>query len=135
MKKANPWVAIPFLLQPTPHPMKPFIRVLLTLQAAMIAPGCTTLLVEKQAKPKLAHVQHCPSLYSLTRMEMAGLDWAFSSPGKPADNCLALYYPKADKDTLYQTSYSYLSPLMIMSLPADMVVDTLTMPVNLAVAD
>jgi len=115
--------------------MKLSLRLLLSLLAAGIASGCTTLLVEKQAKPKLAHAQQCPRLYSLTRMEMAGLDWAFSGPGKPADHCLALYYPKSDKDSLYQTSYSYLSPLMIMSLPADMVVDTLTMPVNLAVAD
>jgi uncharacterized protein YceK len=115
--------------------MKCLIRLLLPLLAEGLVSGCTTLLVEKQAKPKQAHAQQCPRLYSLTRMEMAGLDWAFSDPGKPADGCLALYYPNADKDPLYQTSYSYLSPLMIMSLPADMVVDTLTMPVNLAVAD
>ena len=97
--------------------------------------GCTTMMLEKQGKPKAEHASVCPVVYAMTRLDVAALDWAFAADPRPADPCLALYYPKAAQDTLYQTSTRYLSPLMMLSLPLDVVLDTLVLPISLSRAD
>ena len=106
------------------------IRLLLLLTLTLATAGCTTLMLEKQGKPKSATQtrQVCPSYYAMTRLDAAALDWAFSSQPVPADACLALYYPKAAKDSLYQNATLWMSPLIMLSLPFDIMVDTLTLP-------
>ena len=86
------------------------------------------MMIEKQGKPRSANTESCPKVFSLTRMDIATLDWAFSDDAKPADACLALYYPKAEQDTLYQSSTRAMSPLIILGMPASATVDTLALP-------
>lgn len=92
------------------------------------------MMVEKQGKPRSANTDSCPKVFSLTRMDIAALDWAFSDDPKPADACLAIYYPKAEQDTLYQSSTQVMSPLIMLGLPASVMVDTLVLPFS-ALAD
>ncbi len=115
--------------------MKGLHRIVLALSLAATEPGCTTLLIEKQGKPKSANTASCPRIYSLTRMDVAALDWVFSDDPRPADACLALSYPNAGKDTLYQTSTRAMSPLIMMGLPVSVMVDTLTLPFSALAAN
>ena len=88
----------------------------------------------KKGKPRSANTDSCPKVFSLTRMDIAALDWAFSDDPKPADACLAICYPKAEQDTLYQSSTRVMSPLIMLGLPASVMVDTLVLPFS-ALAD
>jgi uncharacterized protein YceK len=108
--------------------MKRMCRVLLLLLLGATATGCATMMVEKQGKPRSANTESCPKVFSLTRKDIAALDWAFSEDPKPADACLALYYPKAEQDTLYQSSIQAMSPLIMLGLPGSVMVDTLALP-------
>ncbi|MFM2007230.1 MAG: hypothetical protein RLZZ09_2885 [Pseudomonadota bacterium] len=92
------------------------------------------MMVEKQGKPRSANTESCPKVFSLTRKDIAALDWAFADDPKPADACLAIYYPKAEQDTLYQSSTRVMSPLIMLGLPASVLVDTLALPFS-ALAD
>jgi uncharacterized protein YceK len=93
------------------------------------------MMVQKQAKPQPDPQHVCPDVYPLTRMEMASLAWAFSDDPSPGDPCLARYYPKAAKDTFYASSNRYMTPLYILSLPVDAMVDTITLPFAAAFSD
>lgn len=90
--------------------------------------GCTSLLTQQQGKHWPGYYQDCPSVYMTTRMELSSLAWAFSDDKAPADSCLAHYYPKAGKDAFYSDVNKYLIPAFILSLPADVLVDTITLP-------
>jgi uncharacterized protein YceK len=114
--------------------MKRMCRVLLLLLLGATATGCATMMVEKQGKPRSANTESCPKVFSLTRKDIAALDWAFADDPKPADACLAIYYPKAEQDTLYQSSTRVMSPLIMLGLPASILVDTLALPFS-ALAD
>jgi uncharacterized protein YceK len=96
------------------------------------ASGCTKMMIEKQGKPKAEHAAVCPRAFGLTRLDSAALDWAFSESPKPDDPCLSLYYPKAAQDTLYQNSTRWMTPGILLGMPVDVVVDTLTLPLSLA---
>ena len=106
--------------------MKPILGLALSL--ALAGFGCTTVMVQKQAKPRADDHHMCPDVYPLTRMEIASLAWAFSDDLSPDDPCLARYYPKAAKDPFYASSNRYMMPLYILSLPVDVMVDTVTLP-------
>jgi len=98
----------------------------------LCANGCTKMMIEKQGKPKAEHAAVCPRAFGLTRLDSAALDWAFSESSKPDDPCLSLYYPKAAQDTLYQNSTRWMTPGILLGMPVDVVVDTLTLPLSLA---
>jgi len=104
------------------------LKLLLGLLLAAVTSGCATMMAEKQGKTRSADIGACQRIYSLTRMDIAALDWAFSDNPQPADACLARYYPKADQDTLYQSSTQVMSPLIMLGLPASMTVDTVALP-------
>jgi uncharacterized protein YceK len=104
--------------------MKRMCRVLLLLLLGATATGCA----------RSANTESCPKVFSLTRKDIAALDWAFADDPKPADACLAIYYPKAEQDTLYQSSTRVMSPLIMLGLPASILVDTLALPFS-ALAD
>lgn len=98
----------------------------------LCASGCTKMMIEKQGKAKAEHAAVCPRAFGLTRLDSAALDWAFSESSKPDDPCLSLYYPKAAQDTLYQNSTRWMIPGILLGMPVDVVVDTLTLPLSLA---
>ena len=109
---------------------------LLALIALLLcASGCTKMMIEKQGKPKAEHAAVCPRAFGLTRLDSAALDWAFSEHPKPDDPCLSLYYPKAAQDTLYQNSTRWMTPGILLGMPVDVVVDTLTLPLSLATSE
>lgn len=109
---------------------------LLALIALLLcASGCTKMMIEKQGKPKAEHAAVCPRAFGLTRLDSAALDWAFSDSSKPDDPCLSLYYPKAAQDTLYQNSTRWMTPGILLGMPVDVVVDTLTLPLSLATSE
>jgi uncharacterized protein YceK len=97
--------------------------------------GCTKMMIEKQGKPKADHAAACPRVFGLTRLDSAALDWAFSESPKPDDPCLSLYYPKAAQDTLYQNSTRWMTPGILLGMPVDVVVDTLTLPLSVAASE
>ena len=101
----------------------------------LCASGCTKMMIEKQGKPKAEHAAVCPRAFGLTRLDSAALDWAFSEHPKPDDPCLSLYYPKAAQDTLYQNSTRWMTPGILLGMPVDVVVDTLTLPLSLATSE
>lgn len=90
--------------------------------------GCMSSLIERQRDNKARNPPSCPQAYSMTRLDMAGLDWAFSENQKPSDPCLADSFVKAGQDPFYQNSVRYLTPLIVLSLPIDLIIDTLTLP-------
>ncbi len=96
--------------------------------------GCTSYLTQQQGQPWPGHYADCPSLYTLSRMELASLEWAFSGASQPADPCLAHYYPKAGRDPFYGEVNQYLAPFHALSLPMDALLDTLALPVSVATA-
>jgi uncharacterized protein YceK len=108
--------------------MNRMLKLLLLLLMAGTGSGCASMMVEKQGKPRSANTKCCPKVFALTRMDIAALDWVFSDDSKPADACLALYYPKAEQDTLYQSSTRALTPLIMLGIPASVMVDTLALP-------
>ena len=101
----------------------------------LCASGCTKMMIEKQGKPKAEHAAVCPRAFGLTRLDSAALDWAFSENTKPDDPCLSLYYPKAAQDTLYQNSTRWMTPGILLGMPVDVMVDTLTLPLSLATSE
>ena len=101
----------------------------------LCASGCTKMMIEKQGKPKAEHAAVCPRAFGLTRLDSAALDWAFSESPKPDDPCLSLHYPKAAQDTLYQNSTRWMTPGILLGMPVDVVVDTLTLPLSLATSE
>ena len=108
----------------------------LTLIALLLsASGCTKMMIEKQGKPKAEHAAVCPQAFGLTRLDAAALDWAFSERPKTDDPCLLLYYPKAAQDTLYQNSTRWMTPGILLGMPVDVVVDTLTLPLSLSTSE
>ena len=110
------------------HLMNAALRHLTTLLLALQLGGCTMVMIEKQGKPHHAHYKDCPTVYPLSRMELSSIEWSFSGSQTPTDTCHAHYYPKAAKDSLYQTTNQRMTPLYILSLPVDGTVDTLTLP-------
>jgi uncharacterized protein YceK len=114
--------------------MKNFAISGIVILAASVLPGCTSYLMQQQGKAWLGSYKDCPSVYAMSRMELASLDWAFSAESRPADPCLAHYYPKADKDSFYSDVNRYLAPLYVLSLPADALLDTLALPISAAAA-
>ncbi len=64
----------------------------------------------------------------MSRMELASLSWAFSDESTPPDACLGHYYSKADKDVFYHDINQVMAPFFVLSLPADFMLDTLTLP-------
>ncbi len=108
--------------------------ILKNLAALLPLAGCTSYMTQQQGQPWPGHYADCPSLYTLSRMELASLEWAFSGDSKPADPCLAHYYPKANRDPFYSEVNQYLTPLHALSLPMDAILDTLALPVGIATA-
>lgn len=108
--------------------MKHLVRLALALPLAGAFGGCTSYLVQQAKQPWPAHYADCPSVYTTTRMEMSSIAWAFSGESAPPDSCLGHYYPKAAKDPFYQGMNQWLTPLYFLSLPADLMLDTVTFP-------
>ncbi len=117
-----------------PRIVKRFGRLLL-ITLLLSGTGCTKMMVEKQGKPKAEHAAACPRVFGLTRLDSAALDWAFSENPKPDDPCLSLYYPKAAQDSLYQNSTRWMTPGILLGMPVDVVVDTLTLPLSVAASE
>lgn len=90
--------------------------------------GCASFLLENQGGPWVGKYKDCPTVYQLTRIELASLEWAVFDGMKPSDPCLAHYYKKAGKDSSYMTSNRVMSGLYVMSLPVDLTLDTLALP-------
>jgi uncharacterized protein YceK len=108
---------------------------LLLITLLLYGTGCTKMMIEKQGKPKAEHAAACPRVFGLTRLDSAALDWAFSENPKPDDPCLSLYYPKAAQDSLYQNSTRWMTPGILLGMPVDVVVDTLTLPLSVAASE
>ena len=104
-------------------------RLLMTLLAALHC-GCMNSMMERQSKLRTQQVPECPLAYALTRLEISGLEWAFSDSLSPPDACLAAFYPKAGKDSHSLSMIRLASPLMMLSLPVDAVLDTVTLPLS-----
>ena len=117
--------------------MKRFIRHLACLILSLTASGCTSVILQRQGSPQiLAQARKtCPELYQLTRLDLASLEWAMFDDNQPADPCLALYHPKAAKDPFYASMNAYMSPLYVISLPVDVMIDTLALPFALSSID
>jgi uncharacterized protein YceK len=101
---------------------------------AVVCAGCTSFLVQQQGKHSTGHYPDCPTYYTSTRLETASLEWAFSDASKPPDSCLGHYYPRADKDSFYMDVNRAMSPLYILSLPVDFLLDTITLPLAVSTA-
>lgn len=108
--------------------MKEFIRLALVIPLAGLGGGCTSFLLQQQGKHWTGHYRDCPTYFSATRLEAASLEWAFSGEQKPPDACLAHYYRKAAKDSFYQDFNQAMTPLYVLSLPVDVLLDTITLP-------
>ena len=108
--------------------MKQLIRAALVLPLAGAFSGCTSYLVQQQGKPWPGHYADCPTVYGSTRMEISSIAWTFSGESSPPDSCLGHYYPKSDKDSFYLGVNQWLTPLYVLSLPMDVMVDTVTLP-------
>lgn len=105
-----------------------FARLALAIPLVGGLEGCTAYLVQQQGNPWPAQYPDCPSIYTATRMEIASVSWAFSGESAPPDSCLAHYYPKATQDPFYRDMNQWLTPLYFLSLPMDVLVDTITLP-------
>lgn len=110
-----------------PHRVKALPKLMAVLTLGMAA-GCTSFVTQQQARHWPGHYRDCPKLYTLTRMELSSLEWAFSDDLAPADACLAHYYPRAHKDSFYSGANRYLIPGFVLSMPVDALVDTFTLP-------
>lgn len=119
-----------FTMNPTPSLQRLGMALLLVTLS-----GCTTTMLQTQHRPDPNHKKVCPTVYAMTRLDLAGLDWAFSNQTKPESPCLQLYFPKAEKDGFYQNSVRWMSPLMILSLPPGIIFDTLFLPATLSNLD
>jgi uncharacterized protein YceK len=105
----------------------------LAIRLAAILPlgtagGCTSFIIQQQAKHPPSHYGDCPRVYAATRMELSSLSWAFSDDLTPSDACLNHYYKKAAKDPFFRDFNKLMIPGYLLSLPADVVVDTITLP-------
>ncbi|MGZ8218885.1 hypothetical protein [Methylomagnum sp.] len=96
--------------------------------ALTTAAGCTSFVTQQQGRYWPGHYRDCPGVYTLTRMELSSLEWAFSDAMAPTDTCLAHYYQKARKDSFYSEVNRYLIPGFILSMPVDALLDTVTLP-------
>ncbi|RQW79886.1 MAG: hypothetical protein EHM62_06105 [Methylococcus sp.] len=110
-------------------------RRLLLITLLLSGTGCTKMMTEKQGKPKAEHAAACPRVFGLTRLDSAALDWAFSENPQPDDPCLSLYYPKAAQDSLYQNSTRWMTPGILLGMPVDVVVDTVTLPLSVTASE
>lgn len=108
--------------------MKFLFRLVVALPLAGPLGGCTSYLVQQQGKPWPGHYADCPSIYTLTRMEISSIGWAFSGEQTPPDTCLGHYYAKAAKDSFYEDMNQWLTPLYFLSLPMDVMLDTIALP-------
>jgi len=107
------------------------LTLLLPVLACALA-GCTSFIIQRQGKLPPEHYRECPSVYALSRMEWASLEWAFSGEPKPEDPCLRHYFKKADQDGFYRDSNQYMVPLYLLSLPMDATLDTIVLPFTAA---
>lgn len=108
--------------------MKYFTRLALFLALACLLEGCTSFLIQQQGKHWPSHYRDCPKLYTITRMELAALSWAVTGDPLPANTCLAHYYTAADQDGFYRDINRTMTPFYTLSLPADLLLDTITLP-------
>jgi hypothetical protein len=108
--------------------MKDIIRLGIIFPLAGSAGGCTSYIIQQQGKHMPDHYADCPQVYTTTRMELSSLSWAFSDDLTPSDTCLAHYYKRAGKDPFFRDFNRVMVPGYILSLPADLIVDTFTLP-------
>jgi len=90
--------------------------------------GCAMFMLENQGGPWIGKHEDCPTIYQMTRIEVASLRWAIFDGKTPKDPCLARYYKKARKDDAYMTGNRYMSPFYVLSLPVDLTLDTVALP-------
>lgn len=98
------------------------------LASTSMLTGCTSFVIQQQGKPWPGYYRDCPAIFTMSRMELASLSWAFSGETKPADPCLKHYYTKADQDGFYRDINQYMTPFYVLSLPVDAILDTLVLP-------
>lgn len=108
--------------------MKHITRLALAMALAGPLGGCTSFLIQQQGKPWPGHYADCPKIYTATRMEFASLAWAVSDATRPPDACLAHYHAQAEQDSFYRDINRGLAPFYALSLPADLLLDTLVLP-------
>lgn len=108
--------------------MNRVVKLATTLPLVGAIGGCTSFITQQQGKAWPGHYKDCPNIYTATRMELSSLSWAFSDDSAPSDSCLRHYYPKAEKDSFYQNVNKAMIPFFILSLPADALLDTVTLP-------
>lgn len=107
--------------------MKFIIRLAALLPLGTVS-GCTSLIIEQQGKHLPGHYGDCPRIYAATRMELSSLSWAFSDDLAPSDACLKHYFKRAGKDAFFRDYNKLMIPGYLLSLPADVVMDTITLP-------
>lgn len=95
---------------------------------ALVQSGCATFFLENQGGSWIGKYKDCPTVYQLTRIELASLEWAIFDGKKPSDPCLAHYYKRAGKDSSYMISNRAMSPFFVLSLPVDLTLDTVVLP-------
>lgn len=122
----------PFLM--SAKNVRNFILLALAVPLAGLCGGCTSFLLQQQGKHWTGHYPDCPRYFCSTRLEAASLEWAFSGDQQPPDACLAHYYRKAGKDSFYQDFNRAMAPLYLLSLPVDLMLDTITLPLAAAAA-
>lgn len=103
-------------------------RLLVVGLFALLQTGCASFLIENQGGHWVGKYKECPTVFQLTRLEIASLEWAIMDGQIPSDACLRHYYKKAGKDASYMMSNRAMSPLFVLSLPVDLTLDTIALP-------
>lgn len=103
-------------------------RLIVVCLFALLQTGCASFLIENQGGNWVGKYKDCPTVFQLTRLEIASLEWAIMDGQIPSDACLRHYYKKAGKDASYMTSNRAMSPLFVLSLPVDLTLDTIVLP-------